>query len=85
MLEPGDEVLILAPHWPLIVGIVRACRGVPVTVDVLDHLEGNASDAASLLRASRSQAEQAHNRLVPQLPEQPNRQSVAGERRSSSG
>lgn len=55
MLEPQDEVLVLAPHWPLIVGIVRACRGVPVTVDVLDLLEGNASDADAFLdRVERS-------------------------------
>ena len=27
ILEPGDEVLILAPHWPLIAGIVRSFHG----------------------------------------------------------
>lgn len=32
LLEPGDEVLILAPFWPLIRGIVRAQRGVAVEV-----------------------------------------------------
>ena len=30
---PGDEVLLLAPHWPLITGIVRSFHGVPVDVD----------------------------------------------------
>lgn len=30
--DPGDEVLILAPHWPLIEGIVRSFHGVPVAV-----------------------------------------------------
>jgi aspartate/methionine/tyrosine aminotransferase len=29
---PGDEVLLLAPHWPLITGIVRSFHGVPVDV-----------------------------------------------------
>jgi len=29
---PGDEVLLLAPHWPLITGIVRSFHGVPVEV-----------------------------------------------------
>jgi len=29
---PGDEVLLLAPHWPLISGIVRSFHGVPVDV-----------------------------------------------------
>lgn len=31
-LEPGDEVLILAPYWPLIAGIVRSFHAVPVAV-----------------------------------------------------
>lgn len=34
MLEDGDEVLILAPYWPLIPGIVRSFHGVPVPVPV---------------------------------------------------
>ena len=32
LLAPGDEVLQLAPHWPLITGIVRSFGGVPVDV-----------------------------------------------------
>ena len=32
ILAPGDEVLLLAPHWPLITGIVRSFGGVPVDV-----------------------------------------------------
>jgi aspartate/methionine/tyrosine aminotransferase len=32
ILAPGDEVLLLAPHWPLIDGIVRSFHGVPVDV-----------------------------------------------------
>jgi aspartate/methionine/tyrosine aminotransferase len=32
ILRPGDEVLVLAPHWPLISGIVRSFHGVPVEV-----------------------------------------------------
>lgn len=31
-LAPGDEVLILAPFWPIVRGIVLACGGVPVEV-----------------------------------------------------
>ena len=34
LLDPGDEVLILAPYWPLIEGIVRTYRGEPVPVPV---------------------------------------------------
>ncbi|HYO13678.1 MAG TPA: pyridoxal phosphate-dependent aminotransferase [Thermoanaerobaculia bacterium] len=32
IVEPGDEVLLLAPHWPLITGIVQSFHGVPVDV-----------------------------------------------------
>lgn len=35
LLSPGDEVLILAPHWPLIAGIVRSFHARPVAVPYL--------------------------------------------------
>lgn len=35
LLAPGDEVLILAPFWPLISGIVRSFHGTPVPVPFL--------------------------------------------------
>jgi aspartate/methionine/tyrosine aminotransferase len=35
ILAPGDEVLLLAPHWPLITGIVQSFHGVPVDVPFL--------------------------------------------------
>src|SRR6187549_228398 len=44
ILDGGDEVLILAPYWPLIEGIVRSFHGTPVAVPVLggevDSAEG---------------------------------------------
>lgn len=42
ILIPGEELLILAPHWPLITGIVRAFSGTPITVpfySVVDSAE----------------------------------------------
>lgn len=33
--EPGDEVVVPAPYWPLITGIVRGAHAVPVVVDTL--------------------------------------------------
>lgn len=38
-LSPGDEVLILAPYWPLASGIVRAVGAVPVCVPFYDKTE----------------------------------------------
>ncbi len=32
LLAEGDEVLVLAPYWPLIAGMVRVAHGVPVEV-----------------------------------------------------
>jgi aspartate/methionine/tyrosine aminotransferase len=32
IVQPGDEVLLLAPHWPLITGIVQSFHGVAVDV-----------------------------------------------------
>ncbi|HEV7667465.1 MAG TPA: pyridoxal phosphate-dependent aminotransferase [Thermoanaerobaculia bacterium] len=35
IVAPGDEVLILAPYWPLISGTVRSFHGTPVPVPFL--------------------------------------------------
>lgn len=40
LLAPGDEVLILAPHWPLIAGIVRSFHARPVQVPYLGEVAG---------------------------------------------
>ena len=39
LVEPGEEVLILAPFWPLIRGIVQSFRGVPVEVPFYDRVD----------------------------------------------
>ncbi len=47
ILDPGDEVLLAAPYWPLIAGIVRSFRGVPVDVPVfVPQLHGDEIIAA---------------------------------------
>lgn len=37
--EPGDEVLLLAPYWPLIAGIVRSSRAVAVDVPFIGEAD----------------------------------------------
>lgn len=37
--DPGDEVLILAPFWPLVRGIVQALRARPVEVPFYDRVD----------------------------------------------
>jgi aspartate/methionine/tyrosine aminotransferase len=48
IVHPGDEVLILAPHWPLIAGIVRSFHGVPVPVPWIGVVHTPADAAAAL-------------------------------------
>ena len=40
--DPGDEVLLLAPYWPLIAGIVKSFGAVPVAVPYIGLVTGPA-------------------------------------------
>ncbi len=40
LVSPGEEVLLLAPHWPLIVGIVRTFGALPVSVPFVGRHDG---------------------------------------------
>lgn len=48
LVEPGDEVLVLAPFWPLIRGIVQTWRAVPVEVPFYDRMDGLEAALAAL-------------------------------------
>jgi N-succinyldiaminopimelate aminotransferase len=50
LLDAGDEVIILAPYWPLIRGIVASVGAVPVELPFYDRFE--AADAGALLAAA---------------------------------
>lgn len=51
LVEPGDEVIILAPYWPLISGIVRSFHGRPVAVPFIG--EADSPESAVALVADR--------------------------------
>jgi N-succinyldiaminopimelate aminotransferase len=52
-VAPGEEVLILAPYWPLIRGIVQSWRAEPVEVPFFDRVDSpEAAVAAVRARAS---------------------------------
>ncbi|MFP5284671.1 MAG: pyridoxal phosphate-dependent aminotransferase, partial [Thermoanaerobaculia bacterium] len=53
IVAPGDEVLILAPHWPLITGIVRSFHGVPVDVPFLGAVD-SPETAVEAVRAKKT-------------------------------
>lgn len=38
LLDPGDEVIVLAPYWPLVRGLVAGRGAVPVEVPFFDRL-----------------------------------------------
>jgi N-succinyldiaminopimelate aminotransferase len=52
LLDPGDEVLVLAPYWPLIRGIVRAAGAIPVELPVFTRLRTPGFALGEALRAA---------------------------------
>lgn len=48
LADPGEEVLILAPFWPLIRGIVRSQRALPVEVPFYDRVNGPEAAVAAV-------------------------------------
>ncbi|HYX25545.1 MAG TPA: pyridoxal phosphate-dependent aminotransferase [Thermoanaerobaculia bacterium] len=53
IVAPGDEVLLLAPHWPLITGIVQSFNGVPVDVPFFGVAD-SAETAVAAVRQRRT-------------------------------
>ncbi len=53
IVAPGDEVLILAPYWPLIAGIVRCFGAVPVPVPFFGVADA-AETAIEIVRSQRT-------------------------------
>jgi N-succinyldiaminopimelate aminotransferase len=53
LADPGEELLILAPFWPLIRGITRSLRATPVEVPFFDRV-GSAAEAIAALEAKRT-------------------------------
>jgi aspartate/methionine/tyrosine aminotransferase len=58
LVSPGEEVLLVAPYWPLIAGIVRSFHGVPVAVPVLGEVDSpeGAVEALDRRRTERTVA-----------------------------
>lgn len=48
LLDPGDEVILAAPYWPLIAGIIRTFRGVAVPAPFFGQAHDPASAVAAL-------------------------------------
>lgn len=52
LVDPGDEVIVLAPYWPLIRGIVASRGGTPVEVPFFDRLGAPGFDPEAALAAA---------------------------------
>jgi N-succinyldiaminopimelate aminotransferase len=48
LADPGEEVLVLAPFWPLVRGIVRSQRALPVEVPFFDRVHSAADAVAAV-------------------------------------
>lgn len=48
LADPGEELLLLAPFWPLIRGITRSLRATPVEVPFFDRIHGVPEALAAL-------------------------------------
>ncbi len=49
VVQPGEQVLVLAPYWPLITGIVRCFHAEPVAVPLIGEAD-SAEGAVELVR-----------------------------------
>ncbi len=67
LVEPGEEVLVLAPFWPLIRGIVQSFRGVPVEVPFYDRVDS----AEAALEAVRERCTERTVALYVSTPSNP--------------
>lgn len=52
LFDPDDEVIVLAPYWPLIRGIVASRGALPVEVPFYDRAEQPGFDAEAVLEAA---------------------------------
>ncbi len=70
MLDAGDEVIVLAPYWPLSVGVLRAAGAVPVEVAVQPMLARDPGfDLADALAAMCTARTRAIYLITPNNPD----------------
>ncbi len=70
VLDPGDEVLVVAPYWPLAVGVIRAAGAVPIEVPLTSRLHAEPSlDVARILAAACTERTRALYFATPNNPD----------------
>ena len=70
VLDPGDEVLVAAPYWPLSVGILRAAGALPVEVPLTSRLYADRTlDAGAIFEAAVTSRTKALYLITPNNPD----------------
>jgi len=70
LLDPGDEIILLTPHWPLITGIAKSRSVVPVEVALSQRLlDDPAANPADIIRAAITPATRAIYVCSPNNPD----------------
>ncbi|MBX3221271.1 MAG: pyridoxal phosphate-dependent aminotransferase [Labilithrix sp.] len=70
VLDPGDEVIVAAPYWPLAPGVFTACGAVPVEAALTQRLYADPSlDPAALLSAAVGPRTKAVYFISPNNPD----------------
>jgi len=70
ILDPGDEILLAAPYWPLAHGILATCGAKIVEVPLTDRLYADPSlDAGELFRAHMTDRTRALYFITPNNPD----------------
>jgi aspartate/methionine/tyrosine aminotransferase len=70
VLDPGDEVLVAAPYWPLTVGVLRAAGADPVEVPLTSRLYADPTlDAGTIFAAAVTPRTRAIYVTTPNNPD----------------
>jgi aspartate/methionine/tyrosine aminotransferase len=70
VLDPGDEVLVAAPYWPLAVGLLRSAGALPVEVPLSSRLFDDSSlDPGELFEAALTPRTRAVYFATPNNPD----------------
>jgi aspartate/methionine/tyrosine aminotransferase len=70
IVDPGDDVLLAAPYWPLAPGIIATCGARTIEVPLTDRLYANPDlDAGALFAAALTERTRAIYLITPNNPD----------------